>query len=103
MSELSRYCGRCRNLQPSCRCTEGFLRYYSQPATVREAYANLRTACADLEDLIAQGQTADDLHHLDKAVTVMKVGFKMVKRVLRSQGATGNLKQPQESPGETVQ
>jgi hypothetical protein len=36
--------------------------------------------------------TTDDLKRLDKAVTVAKVGFKMVKRVLRKRGFRGRLK-----------
>lgn len=103
MTEISHRCGRCGKLRIECRCPEGFCRYYTQskPTTVQEAYAHLRCSCSALEDLLAE-QKGKDLHRLDKAVTVMKVGFKMVKRVLRAQGATGNLKKPPEF-AETVQ
>lgn len=55
------------------------------------AYVDLRRDCIAIEELIERSSdlTADDLKRLDKAVTVMKVGFKMVKKVLRSQGVEG--------------
>lgn len=58
------------------------------------AYVDLRRDCIAIEELIERGGelTADDLKRLDKAVTVMKVGFKIVKKVLRSCGIEGCLK-----------
>lgn len=55
------------------------------------AYVDLRRDCIGIEELIERSSdlTPDDLKRLDKAVTVMKVGFKMVKKVLRSQGVEG--------------
>lgn len=52
------------------------------------SYANLRFECADLEAIIAdaKGLTEKDLKRLDKAVTVMKVAFKIVAKVLRQYG-----------------
>ena len=61
-----------------------------------DAYVNLRRYCIDLEELIEASSepgndslTAEDLKRLDKSVTVMKVGFKVVKKVLRSKGVEG--------------
>jgi hypothetical protein len=62
---------------------------------MREIYTNLRFECAELEALIgANSWSEQDLKRLDKAVTVMKVGFKMLKKVARKPsrakiGATG--------------
>jgi hypothetical protein len=56
---------------------------------LRRDYANLRLDCADLEELLGSlpsDLTAKDLKRLDKAVTVMKVGFKIVAKVLRKHG-----------------
>lgn len=50
-------------------------------------YTVLRTACIDLERNIEAGAnnglTAKELMRFDKAVTVMKVGFKIMKKALR--------------------
>lgn len=51
------------------------------------AYIDLRRDCVAIEELISNPNSSlseDDLKRLDKAVTVMKVSFKMVKKVLRS-------------------
>lgn len=56
---------------------------------LRRDYANLRLDCADLEELLGASPsdlTAKDLKRLDKAVTVMKVAFKIVAKVLRGHG-----------------
>lgn len=55
------------------------------------AYRDMRQACIDMEALIeAQaGLSEQDLKRLDKAVTVMKVSFKLVKQVLRRHGLRG--------------
>lgn len=50
-------------------------------------YNNLRFTCHELEELIGEGWddlTEKDRKRLDKAVTVMKVGFKIMKKVLKS-------------------
>jgi hypothetical protein len=61
----------------------------SETDYLARSYANLRFECADLEDIIGAkdcGLNPKDLKRLDKAVTVMKVGFKIIARVLRAQG-----------------
>jgi hypothetical protein len=53
------------------------------------SYANLRFECADLEAIIGAdhgGLSDKELKRLDKAVTVMKVAFKIVAKVLRKHG-----------------
>lgn len=55
---------------------------------MRSLYTNLRFECAELEMLIERGEkrgllTEKELKRLDKAVTVMKVGFKILKKVAR--------------------
>lgn len=73
------------------------------PATTQESimastYMNLRAECIGLEEQLAALQndsdefSGHDLSELDKAVTVMKVGFKLMKRVLKKHGYT-NLKE----------
>jgi hypothetical protein len=52
------------------------------------SYASLRFECSELEALIEVTETRGlltekDRMRLDKAVTVMKVGFKMLKKVAR--------------------
>lgn len=61
-----------------------------------DAYQCLRLDIDELEQIIGGGDglTEDDLKRLDKAVTLIKVGAKMVKRVLRAHGASGKLKCP---------
>lgn len=60
-----------------------------------QTYSDLRQNCIDLEEIIASSQTGDselseeDLKRLDKAVTVMKVSFKLVKKVLGRHGRRG--------------
>jgi len=63
------------------------------------SYRELRKACSRLEKLLQRITDADDraltdkdLKRLDKAVTVMKVGFKIVKKV---SGATKRDPAPQ--------
>jgi hypothetical protein len=53
-------------------------------------YQGLRIHCCDLEELIESDSGAfseKDLKRLDKAVTVMKVGFKIMKKVVRNADA----------------
>jgi len=84
----------------------GFPSYWSPPAKdpvpdrdetkptptedrLRRDYANLRLDCADLEELLGSTNTdltGKDLKRLDKAVTVMKVAFKLIAKVLRRHG-----------------
>ena len=59
-------------------------------------YKNLRTATIGIEQMIEDLESAgcetfsnQDLHRLDKAVVVCKVGFKMVKKILKSHGFKG--------------
>lgn len=52
-------------------------------------YANLRLDCTALEEFLGSnpdGMSEKDLKRLDKAVTVMKVAFKLIARVLRRHG-----------------
>jgi hypothetical protein len=49
-------------------------------------YRGLRVHCCDLEELIESASgtfTEKELKRLDKAITVMKVGFKIMKKVTR--------------------
>ncbi len=47
-------------------------------------YNEMRDQCSALEELIDTGNfTEKELKRLDKAVTVMKVGFKMLKKVIK--------------------
>jgi hypothetical protein len=55
------------------------------------AYRTLRLDAHDLEELIGSnpdGLTEQDLKRLDKALVLMKAGFKVVKKVLRAHGYT---------------
>lgn len=55
---------------------------------VLHTYQNMRLDCIELEELIGNGEglSEKDLKRLDKAVTVIKVGFKLIKMVLRAHG-----------------
>lgn len=65
-------------------------------------YVDLRRACLAFEICISERRelTADELKRLDKATTVMKLGFKLVKQVLRARGVE-DLKQWREPLGVT--
>ncbi len=83
-------CPRCGRSLNYCICSVP-----RDPATrsLLAVYTELRSAGIDLEVLIADaGLEDDEIKRLDKAATVMKVAFKMVKRVLRARGAVGSLK-----------
>lgn len=57
------------------------------------SYVELRRECIALEELVATGIfTEEESNRLDRGVTLMKVGFKLVKKVLRSRGLEGRLK-----------
>lgn len=62
------------------------------------AYADLRADCIAVEEIIGAlnerpgGFTDKDLKRLDKGVTVIKVGFKLIKMVLRTHGFRNRLK-----------
>ena len=65
----------------------------TSPATPSEQkligiYSSTRLDIMELEHLIADGEglSEQDLKRLDKAVTVIKVGFKLVKLVLKKHG-----------------
>lgn len=67
------------------------------------AYVDLRRDCIAIEELMARTTelSPDDLKRLDKAVTVMKVGFKVVKKVLRANGVA-SLNSWRDTPQEKV-
>lgn len=61
------------------------------PATeqhLHQAYANYRIETAELEHLLAGADdlTEDEQKRLDKAVVLIKVGAKLIKKVLRGRG-----------------
>ena len=54
-----------------------------------EAYVRLRQACIDIEELMEEHEgggvlTEKELKRLDKGVTVMKVGFKLIKKAIKA-------------------
>ena len=50
-------------------------------------YQDMRVATARLEQLIESSTlSAKDLHRLDKSVVVQKVGYKMIKKILKKKG-----------------
>jgi hypothetical protein len=56
------------------------------PQTVEQAYDALRFHCERLEELLeanAEGHNDKALKRSDKAVTVMKVGFKILKKAIK--------------------
>jgi hypothetical protein len=62
----------------------------SDPAYVlRRSYHALRASCYELEKALggivpgSDGLAAKDIKRLDKAVTIMKVGFKLAKKALK--------------------
>jgi hypothetical protein len=57
------------------------------PQSINEAYEALRFHCARLEELLEanpHGLDEQALKRSDKAVTVMKVGFKILKKAIRA-------------------
>jgi hypothetical protein len=51
---------------------------------LHDAYADLRRACSKLEKRIGKVDLSEkELKRLDKAITTMKVGFKIAKKVIR--------------------
>lgn len=59
---------------------------HSNPQTIEQAYDALRFHCERLEELLeanAEGQSDKALKRSDKAVTVMKVGFKILKKATK--------------------
>lgn len=86
---LCRSCGR--PMPSGCIChgprdpyTRGLLAIYTE----------LRSNGIALEELVGAHPVddLDELKRIDKAITVMKAGFKMVKKVLRKRGVDGRLK-----------
>lgn len=62
--------------------------WISNAQTVEQAYDALRFHCERLEELLeanAGGLNDKALKRSDKAVTVMKVGFKILKKAIRKQ------------------
>lgn len=56
-----------------------------------ENYKNLRFETHEIEEIIAAAEidpdfSEQDIKRLDKAVTVMKAGFKMLKKAIRKRG-----------------
>lgn len=67
---------------------------WPQATTVREAYDRLRADCESLERLLESNPCNLDekaLKRADKAVTVMKVGFKILKKAIKKQPAASNV------------
>lgn len=57
--------------------------YYKQPTTVEQAYHNVRYSLEQLEQQLAMHDSSMDEEmrkRSDKAVTVMKVGIKIIKK-----------------------
>ena len=77
-------------MEPPALTTSGA----SSPKEMAEViYKNLRHNCMELEELIEYaekmgGLDAKALKRLDKAVTVMKVGFKIMKKATKKKPAT---------------
>lgn len=61
---------------------------YPDEKLLAHLYGNFRTDLDELEELIASGEhfSEKDLKRLDKAVTLMKVGAKYIKKVLHRHG-----------------
>lgn len=85
MTDLWR-CPRCGRHPDRCQCRPPPADHRVLQAT----YIDFRRDCCALEELIARAPTdgtealtPEDLKRLGKAVTVMKVAFKIVKKVLR--------------------
>ena len=59
------------------------------PPSYARAYTTLRAACIDLEMAIGEdeGLTAKQAKRLDKSITVMKAGFKMMKKAMKNRTA----------------
>lgn len=60
------------------------------PQTVEQAYDALRFHCERLEEILeanAEGHSDKALKRSDKAVTVMKVGFKILKKAIKKRPA----------------
>ena len=56
----------------------------------RGLYEEIRESCHAMEELIGQNSLPEKtLKRLDKAVTVMKVGFKIIKKALKEQSRKG--------------
>lgn len=98
MTDPYRDCSLCGRLRSQCRCNQKPPKGQSSSTLELMAdYVNLRRDCEALEEMIASGTLEDEeVKRLDKAVTVMKVGFKMVKKVIRARGVAGRLKAPVE-------
>lgn len=57
-------------------------------------YKNLRLATIELEEFLEKyfetaDMTAKEYHRLDKSVVIQKVGFKLVKKILKGRGFKG--------------
>ena len=86
-------------LTPKCKSLDSTLD--TNTRVLLTTYQELRLNCITLEDFIGKGTfTPNEIKRLDKAITVMKVGFKMVKKIIRQRGVTGKLK-PEETAATT--
>ena len=59
---------------------------HNNPHTIEQAYDALRFHCERLEELLeanTEGHNDKALKRSDKAVTVMKVGFKILKKAIK--------------------
>lgn len=64
-----------------------------------EAYQKLRMAQIEVEELLGKWQyTEEEVKKIDKSVTVMKVAFKGIKKVLTRQDIIGLKKAAQKFP-----
>ncbi len=64
------------------------------PPTIEQAYDAMRFHCERLEEILeanAQGLNDKTLKRSDKAVTVMKVGFKILKRAIKKRPVVSNV------------
>lgn len=68
--------------------TTGPYDWPTNPQSIEQAYDALRFHCELLEEILeanAQGLSDKTLKRSDKAVTVMKVGFKILKKAINKQ------------------
>lgn len=74
--------------------TTGPYDFPQYPKNAEQAYDALRFHCERLEEILednTQGLTDKALKRSDKAVTVMKVGFKILKKALKKQPSVSNV------------
>lgn len=79
-------CKRCGRSLNFCICK---VPREPQSRALLAVYIELRSTCVELEKHIGEMPEGDDAKRLDKSVTVMKLAFKELKKVLRGQGLMG--------------